>query len=211
AHLLRRHGPRGRAGGARRLLPPLCAAVGFDAGSGRAAVLRGAGAVQERVHAPERRPAHRDRAWARHPHGVDGLPGRLHAARTQPADRGGVMTTHLPHLLDAIRRTLREAVAPEVASDHARSQLAAIDDILGKLAGMTVWSPQADEAQAHALRTGIEQFRSQAAGAPSVPALPQPAVAADVPALQVAEADISALVDWLDRARDALAPTVFSE
>jgi hypothetical protein len=121
------------------------------------------------------------------------------------------MTTHLPHLLDAIRRTLREAVAPEVASDHARGQLAAIDDILGKLAGMTVWSPQADEAQAHALRTGIEQFRSQAAGAPSVPALPQPAVAAGVPALQVAEADISALVDWLDRARDALAPTVFSE
>ncbi|WBY03051.1 hypothetical protein PE066_05810 [Ramlibacter tataouinensis] len=121
------------------------------------------------------------------------------------------MSTELPQLIEAMRRTLREAVAPEVASDHARGQLAAIDDILGKLAGMTVWSPQAEQEQAQALRTGIERFRAHVAGAGPAPELPPPAADDGVAGLPAAESEIRALVDWLDRARDSLAPAGFAE
>ena len=66
------------------------------------------------------------------------------------------MTTDLGRLIEALRRTLNDAVAPELSSDFARGQLAAVHDILGKIAGMAVWDPQALQAQAQALR---EQLR----------------------------------------------------
>ena len=53
------------------------------------------------------------------------------------------MNGSLPALVEALRRALREEVAPDVAGDHARTQLAAVVDILGKLEAMIVWSPEA--------------------------------------------------------------------
>lgn len=120
------------------------------------------------------------------------------------------MNSPLPELIGAIRRTLRDAVAPELASDYARGQLAAVDDILGKLAGMTVWSPEADEAQAQALHAGIERFRARAAALASHGALPLPGDAG-LPGLRAAEADIASLIDWLDAAQAVLDAPAFAE
>lgn len=103
------------------------------------------------------------------------------------------MNTDLAKLIEGLRRALNDAVAPELSSDHARGQLAAVQDILGKLAGMTVWDPQAQQAQAQALQAGNEAFAARAAQAGLVP--PAGDVGTDLPS---AEARIRAFTDWLD-------------
>lgn len=115
------------------------------------------------------------------------------------------MNTELPGLIEAIRRTLRDAIAPELTSDHARGQLAAVQDILGKLAGMTVWEPAAQEAQAQVLRAGCEQFRSRAlqAGA-MLPAEEASAASGTGAALPAAETEVRRLIDWLDASGGSL-------
>ncbi|KQX95776.1 hypothetical protein [Variovorax sp. Root473] len=104
------------------------------------------------------------------------------------------MNTDLAGLMEALRRTLSDAVAPELTSDVARGQLAAVHDILGKLAGMAVWDPQPLQAQATALREGTRRFAERVARAGlSLPAAPE---AADLPG---AEARVRELTDWLDQ------------
>jgi hypothetical protein len=73
------------------------------------------------------------------------------------------MTASLPELLQALRRTLQDAVRPHVDDDHAAGQLAGVVDILGKLERMTVWSPQADAEQAQVLNEGCDAFATRAA------------------------------------------------
>jgi hypothetical protein len=51
------------------------------------------------------------------------------------------MNTDAAALLAAARRALQAAVRPELHSDHARSQLAGVLDILAKLERMTDWAP----------------------------------------------------------------------
>lgn len=122
------------------------------------------------------------------------------------------MNTDLPRLIEAIRRTLNDAVAPELTSDHGRGQMAAVQDILGKLAGMTVWDPVAQQAQAGALRAGCEEFRLCAARAGLViameaaPQTPGPGVA-----LLEAEAEVRRLIDWLDECGGSLDDAVHAE
>jgi hypothetical protein len=119
------------------------------------------------------------------------------------------MNGALPELLAALRRTLHDAIAPELSSDYARGQLAAVEDILGKLAGMTVWSPEADAAQAQALRNGTAVFRARAAR--DGQALPQAADVDSAGTLQAAEAEFLFLVDWLDAASDTIAAPLHAE
>lgn len=105
------------------------------------------------------------------------------------------MNTDLAKLIEALRRALNDAVAPELSSDHARGQLAAVHDILGKLAGMTVWDPRALEAQARALQEGHQRFAAHAAQAGlAVPAAGD--AGADLPS---EEARTRQLTDWLDQ------------
>ncbi len=116
------------------------------------------------------------------------------------------MNTDLARLIEALRRALNDAVAPELSSDHARGQLAAVHDILGKLAGMTVWDPQALQAQAAALRSGNQAFEARVAEAGLT--LPMGDGGADLPG---AEARTRALTDWLDQQNAALPAPLAAE
>ncbi|MBL0918635.1 MAG: hypothetical protein IBJ14_08035 [Hydrogenophaga sp.] len=116
------------------------------------------------------------------------------------------MNTDLARLIEALRRALNDAVAPELSSDHARGQLAAVHDILGKLAGMTVWDPQALQAQAAALRSGNLAFEARAADAGLT--LPAGDAGTDLPG---AEARTRALTDWLDQQGAALPAPLAAE
>jgi hypothetical protein len=115
------------------------------------------------------------------------------------------MNTDLALLIDALRRTLNDAVAPELSSDHARGQLAAVHDILGKLAGMTVWDPQALQAQARALFEGNQRFVECAARAGVT--LP----GCDATDLDALQARMRALTDWLDEEGPSLPPDLAAE
>lgn len=122
------------------------------------------------------------------------------------------MNIALPELIDAIRRTLADAVAPELSSDHARGQLAAVQDILGKLARMTVWAPESFEAQAQALRAGIDAFLDAAAQAGVSLSLPEePAGAGPEGALHALEAQVLRLCDWLGEAQATLPPALHAQ
>jgi len=116
------------------------------------------------------------------------------------------MNTDLARLIEALRRTLNDAVAPELNSDFARGQLAAVHDILGKLAGMTVWDPDALQAQARALIDGNQRFAERAVRAGL--ALPGGGDAADLDAVQ---ARTRALTDWLDEQGPSLSPELAAE
>lgn len=116
------------------------------------------------------------------------------------------MNTDLGQLIEALRRTLNDAVAPELSSDFARGQLAAVHDILGKLAGMAVWDPQALQAQAQALRAGNQRFADCAARAGA--ALPAGGEVVDLDAAQARTRELS---DWLDGHGPELAPELAAE
>jgi hypothetical protein len=119
------------------------------------------------------------------------------------------MNTDLARLIEALRRTLDESVAPELSSDFARGQLAAVHDILGKLAGMTVWDPAALHEQAQALRGGLARFAERAAQAGVV--LPPAAHEADPADLDAAQARARELTDWLDAQANALPADLIAE
>jgi len=72
------------------------------------------------------------------------------------SDFGRIMNFSLAALFQGARRALAEGVMPETTSDHARAQLAGVLDILGKLEGMVVWSPQ---AQAQQLAGAVSVFK----------------------------------------------------
>lgn len=116
------------------------------------------------------------------------------------------MNIDLPCLIEALRRTLNNAVASELQSDFARGQLAAVHDILGKLAGMVVWDPQAKQSQALALRAGCESFAEHAARAGVL--LPGGVALAN---LSTAQARMREFTDWLDEAGPSLPPDLAAE
>jgi hypothetical protein len=112
------------------------------------------------------------------------------------------MKQSLPELVRAARIALGEAVQPELASDHARSQLAGVLDILAKLERMVVWSPEALLEQAKLLQGGCDAFNARLAQeGVSLPALSMPAGApAETQAeaaARAAEESVMQLTDWL--------------
>lgn len=99
----------------------------------------------------------------------------------------------VPALLEAACRGLREAVQPELQTDHARSQLAAVLDILSKLAHMTDWAPHILREEDQALAAGIAAVQARAAAQGHT----FPARAVD-PAAADAQADRArVLSDWI--------------
>ena len=108
------------------------------------------------------------------------------------------MNFSLTALFQGARRALAEDVLPETASDHARTQLAGVLDILGKLEGMVVWSPDAQARQLEALRRGCEAFAARAAkeGEP-LPVSETGGSDSIDDQLRDAEAQVMRLADWL--------------
>jgi hypothetical protein len=108
------------------------------------------------------------------------------------------MKQSLPELIRAARIGLGEAVQPELSSDHARSQLAGVLDILAKLERMVVWSPEALLEQSKLLQGGCDAFNARlAAEGVKLPALSIPADAAAEEAARAAEEHVMELTDWL--------------
>ncbi|NPC54980.1 hypothetical protein [Caenimonas soli] len=108
------------------------------------------------------------------------------------------MNFSLTALFQGARRALAEDVLPATTSDHARTQLAGVLDILGKLEGMVVWSPEAQQRQLDALLRGCAAFAAHAAKAGEVtPAFAQGSNAGIDEQLRVAEAQVMRLTDWL--------------
>lgn len=115
------------------------------------------------------------------------------------------MNQSLEPLMGSIRRALREEILPELASDHARSQLAGVLDVLGKVESMVVWSPDVSREQLDLLETCLSQAAERiAAAGHAAPAgfAPAPRV---IPlkhtdlqaALADAERRFARLTDWL--------------
>lgn len=96
-------------------------------------------------------------------------------------------------LLEAARRALREAVRPMLADEHARTQLAAVDDILSKLQRMTAWRPALLQEEADALRQGEALFTARALALGLVP----PPAAGEADAPDAPQARARQLSDWL--------------
>jgi hypothetical protein len=115
------------------------------------------------------------------------------------------MNQPLDALMGSIRRALSEEILPELQSDHARSQLAGVLDVLGKVESMVVWSPDVTREQLELLETCLRQAAARifAAGhtGPAGIALASPATPATDAALQAALVDaerrFALLTDWL--------------
>ncbi len=115
------------------------------------------------------------------------------------------MNQSLEALMGSMRRALRDEILPELTSDHARSQLAGVLDVLGKVESMVVWSPDVTREQLELLDACLAQAaaRITAAGhtGPTGMAPASPAKPATQAALQAALADVehrfARLTDWL--------------
>lgn len=114
------------------------------------------------------------------------------------------MNQSLIGLLEGVRRSLRDDVQAELTSDHARTQLAGVLDILGKLERLVVWSPDALRERLDVIEAGCASIalRAVSSGHPppphALPALPALMRQADLEqALRRAEQRLAALSDWL--------------
>jgi hypothetical protein len=115
------------------------------------------------------------------------------------------MNQSLEALMGSIRRALHDEVLPELGSDHARSQLAGVLDVLGKVESMVVWSPDVMREQLELLEACMVQAAARIAAAghagpagTGVTAMAEPAThAALQAALGVAERRFALLIDWL--------------
>jgi hypothetical protein len=115
------------------------------------------------------------------------------------------MNQSLEALVGSMRRALREEILPELLSDHARSQLAGVLDVLGKIESMVVWSPDVVREQLDLLDACLSQaadrITAMGLAAPAGTAPAARAHPATQAALQAALADaerrFARLTDWL--------------
>ncbi len=108
------------------------------------------------------------------------------------------MNIELATLIHALRVTLQDEVRPELSTDYARGQLAAVNDILSKLETMAVWSPDAATQQAQVLIDGSAAFLVTLAKAGVTLSLPAPELASSAEgALRSAETKAVQLSNWL--------------
>ena len=115
------------------------------------------------------------------------------------------MNQSLEALMASMRRALRDEILPELASEHARSQLAGVLDVLGKVERMVVWSPDVTREQLDLLEDSLSQAVAliAAAGHAAPEGLAEAAPArretqiALLAALAGAERRFALLTDWL--------------
>lgn len=118
-------------------------------------------------------------------------------------------------LMAMVMRSLREDVLPELATDHARTQMAGVLDILDKMGRMLVWSPDGLHERLACIEEGRAAIAALATAAGG--SLPAPAAQAPAPgpkqadleqALADGEQQLCALSDWLVDPANGLAPDV---
>lgn len=128
------------------------------------------------------------------------------------------MNQSLEALMGSICRALREEILPELQSDHARSQLAGVLDVLGKVESMVVWSPDVTREQLDLLEACLAQAAARLAAAdhagpagiaPAAPVSPETQAALQA-ALADAERRFALLTDWIFSLPAGL-PTPLSE
>lgn len=115
------------------------------------------------------------------------------------------MNQSLEALMGSMRRALRDEILPELTSDHARSQLAGVLDVLGKVESMVVWSPDVVREQLELLDACLAQAVTRIAAeghpvpagvAPGAPAKPETHAALQAELVH-AERRFGLLTDWL--------------
>jgi hypothetical protein len=74
------------------------------------------------------------------------------------------MNQSLEALMGSVRRALSDEILPELVSEHARSQLAGVLDVLGKIESMVVWSPDVTREQLELLDACLAQAAARIAG-----------------------------------------------
>lgn len=129
------------------------------------------------------------------------------------------MNQPLDALVGSMRRALREEILPEIASDHARSQLAGVLDVLGKIESMVVWSPDVVREQLElldaCLATAVHRITAAGLNPPAglAPGAAAPAGthAALLIALAESESRFDRLTDWLFSPAAALAAPLHTE
>jgi hypothetical protein len=132
------------------------------------------------------------------------------------------MNQSLPDLLKVISRSLREDVQRELTTDHARTQLAGVLDILEKLGGMIVWSPNAMRERLEAMQTGAASFEARARAAGFAPPDRSGFTGATSPdrllrqdgleqAMRESDEHFVALMDWLFDSASDLPPDLHEE
>lgn len=129
------------------------------------------------------------------------------------------MNQSLEALMESMRRALRDEILPELASEHARSQLAGVLDVLGKVERMVVWSPDVTREQLDVLENCLSQavILIAAAGhaAPDGLADAAPGSRETQIALQTALADaerrFALLTDWLFSPPPGISPPLGDE
>lgn len=129
------------------------------------------------------------------------------------------MNQSLEALMGSMRRALRDEILPELRSDHARSQLAGVLDVLGKVESMVVWSPDVTREQLELLDACLAQAAARITAAghtrPTGMAPASPAKPATQAALQAALADaehrFARLTDWLFSPPQGLSMTLRDE
>ncbi|RYX91463.1 MAG: hypothetical protein EOO28_25510 [Comamonadaceae bacterium] len=73
------------------------------------------------------------------------------------------MNQSLEALMGSMRRALEGEIQPELQSDHARSQLAGVLDVLRKIESMVVWSPDVTREQLEVLEVCLAQAAAMVA------------------------------------------------
>ena len=122
------------------------------------------------------------------------------------------MNISLCQLTLALRCALEENVKPELQTDYARSQLAAVQDILGKLERMAVWSPDVQAQQVNVLLQACADFKATAVRLGVDLRLPEALLSGtDGTSLRDAEAQLMQFTDWLFDSGETLARPINSE
>ena len=116
------------------------------------------------------------------------------------------MNGPLAPVVRSLSRALRESVLPELQTDHARSQLAGVLDILSKLESMSDWLGEMQDDEEAALRQGLTAIAARARQAQVEPPREVPDGAQALAAAQQHARDIA---DWL--LNPELAPALRSE
>ena len=113
---------------------------------------------------------------------------------------------NLVKLLEAARLALADDVLPEIISDHARSQLAGVLDILSKFERTVTWSTDNLLERQKIIEAGLAAI-TECANRAGYPPPPPPLLAATVSplsrqsdfeqAVNRAEQQLSGMADWL--------------
>ncbi len=112
------------------------------------------------------------------------------------------MNVKFSAVLSSLRGVLRKEVMPDLSSDHALTQTAAVMDVLEKISRLADWSSDLLRDKIERLSSGSADFRQKATALkltpPAAPNIPALTSMDDLDnAVSLLNRDIVALTDWL--------------